>query len=149
MVCLGNICRSPLAEGVMRHYTEQHNLPWQIDSAGTGSWHIGNPPDIRSVQTAQKHGIDISNQRARKFKLADFEDFDVIFVMDKSNRHNLLEIAPSDKAKAKVQLLLEKGRVEYPNFEVPDPYYDGRFDEVFGLIDAACQHIVAMPLIAE
>jgi protein-tyrosine phosphatase len=85
MVCLGNICRSPLAEGVMQHLANKHGLDWRVDSAGTGGWHVGEGPDRRSVRAAQNNGIDISQQICRKFRKSDFDEFDLIFVMDKSN----------------------------------------------------------------
>jgi len=87
MVCLGNICRSPLAQGVMEQKVQLHGLHnWTIDSAGTGNWHVGNPPDPRSINTARKHGLDISKQRARQFSIHDFENFDVIIAMDQKNK---------------------------------------------------------------
>ena len=142
MVCLGNICRSPMAEGIMRHKTAKFGSLWQIDSAGTMGWHKGNPPDKRAIDTARKNGVDISSQRSRQFQTTDFDYFDAIFVMDASNLQAVLAMADTPEQRQKVSLLLEKGRVEYPNFEVPDPYYDGRFQEVFDLIDKACETIV-------
>jgi protein-tyrosine phosphatase len=136
MVCLGNICRSPLAEGVMQHLADEQGLDWQIDSAGTGGWHVGEGPDRRSVRTAKEHGIDISKQVCRKFRQRDFDDFDLIFVMDKSNLSDLLVMAPNEQAAAKVKLLLG-------NKEVPDPYYDGSlFEPVFELIKEGCEEII-------
>src|ERR1700748_3584586 len=93
MVCLGNICRSPLAEGIMQHLADKEGLNWHVDSAGTGNWHIGEGPDHRSVRTAKQHGIDISRQVCRLFTPADFDDFDHILVMDKSNLSNVLAMA--------------------------------------------------------
>ncbi len=90
MVCLGNICRSPLAEGILRHHTQQQDLTWNIDSAGTGAWHAGEKPDPRSIEVAQKNSIDISGQRARQFVLIDFDRFDQIFVMDAENYKNIV-----------------------------------------------------------
>ncbi|MCB0619215.1 MAG: low molecular weight phosphotyrosine protein phosphatase, partial [Saprospiraceae bacterium] len=84
MVCLGNICRSPLAEGILKEKIKENGLPWEVDSAGTGSWHVGEPPDPRSVAVARAHGIDILDQRARQFRPADFRQFDLIFAMDAS-----------------------------------------------------------------
>lgn len=141
MVCLGNICRSPLAEGIL-----QSKLPkdqFIIDSAGTGSWHAGQLPDKRSIETAKKHGIDITNQRARQFKLTDFEDFDYIYAMDISNYKNILSLAPSEMAKSKVKLILNE-LFPNKNIEVPDPYYGGQdgFEEVFKMLDEACNVIV-------
>src|SRR6202012_5116478 len=94
MVCLGNICRSPLAEGVMQHLSDERHLGWTIDSAGTGGWHVGEAPDRRSTHVARAHGIDISRQVCRKFRQSDFRDFDHIFVMDKNNLQDVLAMAP-------------------------------------------------------
>jgi len=115
MVCLGNICRSPLAEGVMQHLADRHSLDWQIDSAGIGGWHVGEGPDRRSVRAARNNGIDISKQVCRKFRQRDFDEFDYIFVMDKSNYADVLAMAPNELSAAKVRLLLG-------DKEVPDPY---------------------------
>ena len=137
MVCLGNICRSPLAEGVMQHLANKHNLDWQIDSAGTGDWHVGEGPDRRSVRAAHDNGIDISKQICRKFRKSDFDEFDLIFVMDKSNYADVLAMAPNEQAAAKVKLLLG-------DREVPDPYYDdSQFQPVFELIEVGCKDIIS------
>src|SRR5260221_6740777 len=93
MVCLGNICRSPLAEGIMQHLAKENGLDWQVDSAGTGNWHVGEGPDRRSVRTARNHGIDISRQVCRLFRISDFDEVDIIFVMDKSKLSDILAIA--------------------------------------------------------
>ena len=136
MVCLGNICRSPLAEGVMQHLAGGHGLNWQIDSAGTGGWHVGEGPDRRSVRTARNHNIDISKQVCRQFRRSDFSDFDLILVMDKYNLSDVLAMAPDEGAAAKVKLLLG-------NKEVPDPYYDdSQFEPVFELIEQGCEGII-------
>lgn len=139
MVCLGNICRSPLAEGIL-----QNKLPAEdfvVDSAGTGGWHAGESPDPRSIKTAKKYGIDISHQKARKFKKSDFEDFDFIFAMDHSNYRDILALAPNEKAKNKVKLILNE--ISPKNNDVPDPYYGGEdgFDKVFKMLDLACNAI--------
>ena len=136
MVCLGNICRSPLAHGVMEHLVAQHGLNWEIDSAGTGNWHIGQAPDRRSIREAAKHGVDISKQVCRQIKTADFDRFDVIYVMDKSNLADVLALARNNQDAAKVKLLLD-------NKIVPDPYYDdAQFAPVYNLIEQGCQHII-------
>ena len=136
MVCLGNICRSPIAEGVMQHLADERGLDWQIDSASTGGWHVGEGPDRRSVRTAKNHGMDISRQVCRKFRQSDFEDFDHIFVMDKSNLHDVVAMAPNDVAIAKVKLLLG-------DKEVPDPYYDDAlFEPVFKMVENGCGEIL-------
>ena len=141
MVCLGNICRSPLAEGIL-----QSKLPkdkFHVDSAGTGGWHAGELPDSRSMKIASKYGIDISYQRARQFKIQDFHAFDYIYVMDQSNYQNVLQLAPNEIVKAKVKLILEE-ITPNQNAEVPDPYYGGEdgFEHVFQLLDEACERIV-------
>jgi protein-tyrosine phosphatase len=136
MVCLGNICRSPLAEGIMQHLVDEQGLDWQIDSAGTGGWHVGEGPDRRSVRTAKHHGIDISKQICRQFRKSDFDEFDHIYVMDKYNLMDVLEMAPDEASASKVKLLLG-------NREVPDPYYDETmFEPVFELIEGRCKDIV-------
>ncbi|MGB5171845.1 MAG: low molecular weight protein-tyrosine-phosphatase [Eudoraea sp.] len=139
MVCLGNICRSPLAEGILRSKLENQGV--FIDSAGTGGYHLGNPPDIRSINIAKAHGIDISSQKCRQFKIKDFEDFDLIYAMDYANYNNLINKAPGLKEQSKVRLLLEE--LDGPVMEVPDPYYGGKdgFEEVYSLIDMACERI--------
>lgn len=134
MVCLGNICRSPLAEGILR---TKLTTDFFVDSAGTGGWHAGQSPDERSIATARNYGIDISNQKARKFTVSDFDTFDHIFVMDQSNYKDVLNLAPDDVAKSKVALILG------PSKEVPDPYYGGQdgFEKVYQLLDQACEEI--------
>ena len=136
MVCLGNICRSPIAEAVFQHLADERGLDWQVDSAGTGGWHVGEGPDRRSVRTAKDHGIDISGQVCRKFQKSDFDAFDHIFVMDKSNLHDVTAMAPDDTAIAKVKLLLG-------DKEVPDPYYDDTlFEPVFRMVEKGCLDII-------
>ena len=136
MVCLGNICRSPLAEGIMQQMANEQHLRWEVDSAGTGRWHVGQGPDRRSVRTANNHGVDISKQVCRKFKIHDFEEFDHIFVMDKNNLSDVLALAPDKEAAKKVKLLLG-------NKEVPDPYYDdAQFEPVFTMIEHGCKAIL-------
>ncbi|MDB5135763.1 MAG: low molecular weight phosphotyrosine protein phosphatase [Mucilaginibacter sp.] len=136
MVCLGNICRSPLAEGIMQHFVDEDGLDWQIDSAGTGNWHVGEGPDRRSVLTARNHGIDISKQVCRQFRRSDFSEFDLILVMDKNNRSEVLAMAPDEQSATKVMLLLG-------DKEVPDPYYDdSKFEPVFALIEQGCRDII-------
>lgn len=139
MVCLGNICRSPLAEGILQNKINPENV--FIDSAGTGGYHIGNKPDLRSIAVAAKYGIDITKQRCRKFGVQDFDDFDIIYVMDKSNYNNVIDLSRSDSDKNKVQLLLNVYDSEV--LEVPDPYYDEQdgFEYVYHLIDKACEEI--------
>ncbi len=139
MVCLGNICRSPLAEGIMRSKLSED---FTVDSAGTGGWHAGELPDKRSIATAKNRGLDITNQRARQFKRSDFDTFDHIFVMDNSNYKDVLALAPNEEAKSKVKLILNE---IFPNenVDVPDPYYGGQdgFENVFDMLDQACEEI--------
>lgn len=139
MVCLGNICRSPLAEGIMRSKLSEDFI---VDSAGTGGWHAGELPDKRSVATAKSKDLDITNQRARQFKINDFDTFDHIFVMDNSNYKDVLALAPNEEAKSKVKLILNE---IFPgeNVEVPDPYYGGQdgFENVYNMLDKACDEI--------
>ncbi|WP_184545932.1 low molecular weight protein-tyrosine-phosphatase [Mucilaginibacter sp. FT3.2] len=136
MVCLGNICRSPLAEGIMQHLSDRQDLGWQVDSAGTGNWHVGEGPDRRSVKTARNHGVDISKQICRLFKQSDFDEFDHIFVMDKYNLSDILNLARTDKQAQKVKLLLG-------DKIVPDPYHDDtQFEPVFELIEGGCKDII-------
>jgi protein-tyrosine phosphatase len=132
MVCLGNICRSPLAEGILKSKLPEDRF--RVDSAGTAGYHIGHAPDPRSIEIAAKNGIDISNQKARKFIADDFHKFDKIFVMDRSNLSNVNQLAVSEQDKSKIALLME-------NDEVPDPYYGNQdgFKKVFDLIDQACE----------
>lgn len=136
MVCLGNICRSPLAQGVFEQLAQDYSIT--VDSAGTANYHSGASPDKRSQLTAKRHGIDISSQRARQFTTADFRDFDYIYVMDRSNLSNVLSLACNEQDSAKVALLLGKDEVE-------DPYYGGDdgFEIVYQKIDAACREIIA------
>ncbi len=139
MVCLGNICRSPLAEGILQNKVNADLV--FVDSAGTAGYHIGNQPDKRSILVAQKYGIDISAQRCRKFNVQDFTDFDRIYVMDKSNYENIIAQSEKESDQAKVELLLSTGDSNIK--EVPDPYYGGAdgFESVFHLINNACECI--------
>lgn len=141
MVCLGNICRSPVAEGILKHKAAIHSIKISVDSAGTSGWHNGSAPDERSQKNAKKNGVIISQQKSRQVTLSDFEEFDLIYAMDNSNYDDLKKLAPS-KHKGKIKLILDE---IYPgkNANVPDPYYttDG-FDEVFNLLDAACEKII-------
>jgi protein-tyrosine phosphatase len=136
MVCLGNICRSPLAHGIMEQLAIANGLDWTIDSAGTGNWHVGEGPDPRSTRTAREHGIDISKQICRQFRISDFDEYDVIYVMDKNNLADVLSLARNNVDAAKVKLLLD-------NQEVPDPYHnDSQFEPVFKMVEEGCRVIV-------
>jgi len=143
MVCLGNICRSPLAEGIMRENINKHQLDWEVDSAGTGSWHTEELPDPRSIAVALQHQIDISHQRARQFRPDDLDFFDLIFAMDSSNYQNIINLAQNEAQKSKVQLIMNMLTPEL-NQAVPDPYYGGEdgFEKVFQMLDQACKAIV-------
>ena len=140
MVCLGNICRSPLAEGILKSKVDAEKV--SVDSAGTGGWHVGEAPDPRSIAVGKKYDIDISSQKGRQFSKNDFQDFDLIFVMDSSNRDNVLKLAESDDDKQKVKLILDE---IFPgeNVDVPDPYYGGDhgFENVYQMLDQACELI--------
>ncbi|MDT0607252.1 low molecular weight protein-tyrosine-phosphatase [Croceitalea rosinachiae] len=139
MVCLGNICRSPLAEGILRSKVNSSLV--LVDSAGTAGYHIGHPPDLRSIEVAKKHHLDISEQRCRKFSPTDFDKFDVIYAMDGANYDDILAHASKDSDKEKVMLLLDEASLS--NNEVPDPYYgelDG-FETIFQMISVACESI--------
>jgi len=147
-VCLGNICRSPTAEGVMRSLVADAGLQdeIEIDSAGTGGWHVGEPPDERAGATASRRGVELSGA-ARQVRAADFEDFDLLLAMDASNLGDLQRAAPGDVERAKVRLLREfdAAGIERGDLDVPDPYHGGPggFDEVFDLVTAACEGLLA------
>jgi protein-tyrosine phosphatase len=147
MVCLGNICRSPLAEGILASKLSKEKF--LVDSAGTGSWHIGHAPDKRSISTAKKNGLNIANQKGRQFTKADFDTFDYIFVMDNSNYNDVIHLAKNDTQKNKVQLILNS---IFPdeNVDVPDPYYGmaNGFDQVYLMLDDACE-VIAKKLITK
>ena len=143
-VCMGNICRSPMAEGLFRHAVKEAGLEHQveIDSAGTHSYHVGSPPDTRAQQAIQKRGIDISGQRSRLVTDRDFADYEYILVMDSANHAHLVRRAPSEH-QAKIRRLLSFSR-KYPNLDVPDPYYGGNdgFEENLDMIQDAVHNLV-------
>ena len=164
-VCLGNICRSPLAEGVFRTMLQDSGKDsrFMVDSAGTGAWHVGQPPDHRMQQTALGHEVDLSSIRARQFGSKDLSDFDVIFAMDKQNQADMMRHATSDEQRSKIMLfrsfdpvlnpgrsMLEENRVDEGGMPtpgemgVPDPYYGGPegFEEVFSIVSRTCSEIV-------
>ena len=143
MVCLGNICRSPIAEGVLHHKAQQQGLDFEVDSAGTAAYHVGENPDSRMQDTALSHGIDISRQTARQFIYSDFDEFDVIYAMDDSNYYDIIRQADNDEQRAKVKLLLNEYKPG-SDMAVPDPWFGGAegFETVFQLVDAACDNIV-------
>ncbi|WP_127137887.1 low molecular weight protein-tyrosine-phosphatase [Flagellimonas oceanensis] len=139
MVCLGNICRSPLAEGILQSKVDSEAV--FVDSAGTAGYHVGNPPDKRSIAVAKKYGLNITHQKCRKFSRQDFLEFDHIYVMDRSNFSDVASLATNKEEASKVKLLLSE--VEVGIQEVPDPYYGGEdgFENVYQMIDRACEAI--------
>ncbi len=143
MVCLGNICRSPLAEGILKAKVREHGLDWQVDSAGTSSWHVGELPDPRSIATARKHGIDITDQRARQLRPEDLDEYDLILAMDRSNLHDILRLARNDEQRRKVRLIMEFADPDNAQ-DVPDPYWDDDgFEQVFHMLERAAEGIIA------
>lgn len=141
MVCLGNICRSPLAEGIVKKKAVSNELDWEVDSAGTSAWHAGENPDRRAIEVASKYGVDISDQRSRKITGRDIRYFDLILAMDTSNYNNVLELCENEVQRKKVKLILE---YSYPgeNRAVPDPYFEGGFEEVFHMLDQASERLI-------
>ena len=143
-VCLGNICRSAMAEGILKHKSITDKLGIEVDSAGTSNYHINEAPDKRMQKKALQHGIDISYQRGRQFTVADFNAFDYIFAMDESNRENILKLANTEADKNKVHLFLN---YSHPNqdLSVPDPYYGGEqgFEDVYQMLNQACDDFIA------
>ena len=138
MVCLGNICRSPLAEGILRNKISNMNVT--VDSAGTAGYHIGSKPDPRAIDIAKKNNIDISSFRARKFERSDFINFDKIYVMDKNNYYDIIDLAENKDQTSKVILITDV--LDSDSF-VPDPYYGdlADFEKVFNLLEKICQKI--------
>lgn len=140
MVCLGNICRSPLAEGILKSKVFLKDV--HVDSAGTSNYHIGSKPDVRSIEVAKEFNIDISTQRGRQFKVEDFDNFDIIYAMDNSNYNNIISLARNEKDVDKVKLILNE---VFPNenLDVPDPYTGGihGFKSVYSMLDQACEVI--------
>ena len=145
MVCLGNICRSPLAEGILASKLPKDKF--KVDSAGTGSWHIGHAPDERSIAVAKKNKLDISKQKGRQFTASDFDFFDYIYVMDNSNYSDVMELSKNQEQKNKVQLILNE-LFPNENVDVPDPYYGvpNGFDAVYKMLEEACD-LIALKLI--
>ncbi len=150
MVCLGNICRSPMAEGILRSKIQAHQLDIEVDSAGTADFHVGECPDSRAIKTAKKFGVDISPLRGRQFTASDFDNFDFIFVMDASNKTNVLKLARNDADRKKVRLFLDLTD-EFKSKDVPDPWFGGDegFVEVFEMLDKACENFLTHELKAK
>jgi len=142
MVCLGNICRSPLAEGIMKTKVKENNLDWIVESAGTGSWHIGKLPDSRSIDVANNHGLDITDQRARQFNASDLDTYDLIFAMDASNYQDITRLANNNSQKEKIHMIMNMATPGM-NQGVPDPYWgnDG-FENVYQMLDLACEKVI-------
>lgn len=140
MVCLGNICRSPLAEGILASKLPKEKFT--VDSAGTGSWHIGRQPDERSIAIAKKHKINISQQKGKQFTVSDFNTFDYIYVMDNSNYLDVVHLAENEEQTKKVQLILN-ALFPNENVDVPDPYFGlpNGFESVYKMLDEACDII--------
>jgi len=143
MVCLGNICRSPLAHGLLRHKVQEQGLDVETDSAGTASYHVDEAPDPRTIKTGRKHGIDISDLRGRQFEVEDFDRFDKIYVMDESNYLNVSRLARNESDKNKVDFILNELEAGSDS-EVPDPYYGGDdgFENVYQMLDKATDSII-------
>jgi len=141
MVCLGNICRSPLAQGILENKVEQNGLGWHVDSAGTSAWHLGERPDSRSIEIATLNGIDISNQKARQFESDDFDNFDLILAMDSTNYRTILSMARNEDDINSVKMIMN---YLFPgqNRQVPDPYYDGSFQSVYDLLDVTIERLI-------
>jgi protein-tyrosine phosphatase len=140
MVCLGNICRSPLAEGILKAKT--NHLDVVVDSAGTAAYHVGEQPDIRSIEIANKYGVDLTSQRARQFSVNDFDEFDKIYAMDSTNYANIISLARDEKDRNKVDVILNESNPK--SFQsVPDPYYGGEngFQDVYEMLEEACDII--------
>jgi protein-tyrosine phosphatase len=140
MVCLGNICRSPLAEGILASKLPKNKFV--VDSAGTGSWHIGRQPDQRSIAVAKKHNINISKQKGRQFTKSDFDAFDYIYVMDNTNYQDVIQLSENKTHIEKVQLILDE-LFPNQNVDVPDPYFGlpNGFEIVFNMLDETCDLI--------
>ncbi len=143
---MGNICRSPTAEGVMRHLLREQGLEdeIEIDSAGTGGWHAGAPPDARATEAARRRGIVLEGA-ARKVRASDFEEYDLLLAADRENVDDLRAIAPDEQARAKVRFLREFDPDSHGDLDVPDPYYGGPagFEDVLDLVEAACRGLLA------
>jgi protein-tyrosine phosphatase len=145
-VCLGNICRSPLAEGILKSKLAKQNIQAEVESAGFESYHINESPDPRAVKLAEKHGINIRDNRCRLFTTEDFDKFDIIYVMDSSNYRDVQYFSRHDEDMDKVEYLLSV--IDGKNKAVPDPYYGGEagFENVYNLINEACDKIAYVKL---
>lgn len=143
MVCLGNICRSPLAEGILKSKVAAAGLDWEVDSAGTSAYHAGELPDSRSIAIAKEYGLDITDQRSRQITINDLNEFDVIYVMDSSNYNNVIDLCSNETEKEKIALIMNMIKPER-NIAVPDPYWeDSGFKKVYLMLDEACDAILS------
>ncbi|MEM6408090.1 MAG: low molecular weight protein-tyrosine-phosphatase [Pseudomonadota bacterium] len=147
VVCFGNICRSPLAEGLLRMRAAEAGLSVYVDSAGTGSWHVGNPPDPRAIVAARVHGFEISDQRARKLRAEDFTAFDQILVMDEQNLVDVLARRPSGVA-TPVNLITDFRKTPGPR-DVPDPYYSSKFEPVIEILEESIKGLLDQRMAAQ
>ena len=147
MVCLGNICRSPIAEGLLSSKLPKENFI--VESCGTGNWHIGKKPDLRSIAVTKKYGLDISSQKCRQFEAADFDIFDYIYVMDGSNYSGVVALSQNEFQKNKVKLILNE-LFPNENMDVPDPYFglENGFELVYKMLNETCE-VIAKKLIAK
>lgn len=141
MVCLGNICRSPIAQGILESKVAKMHLGWHVDSAGTSGWHDGEGPDLRAVEVCRSRGLDISSQVSRKITVKDLDHYDLILAMDSSNYQDVLGLCRTPSQREKVHLILN---FLYPdmNMAVPDPYYNNRFGEVYDLLEDAIDSMI-------
>jgi len=143
IVCKGNICRSPLAHGLLDKKIKMHNLPWSVDSAGTGHWHIGKLPDSRSIKVARSNQLDITYQRARQFAMEDFDKSDIIYVMDEQNHSMLMGCARHDGDRSKINMIMNE---LYPGTDkdVPDPFHNGQedFENVYAVLDEVTDRMI-------
>ncbi|SEP79481.1 low molecular weight protein-tyrosine-phosphatase [Neolewinella agarilytica] len=149
-VCLGNICRSPLAEGLLRREIETRGLDWEVASGGTAGYHTGNPPDPRSIAVARENGLDISEQRSHRVTVEDLENFDIVFGMDRQNVKDLMARAATEEQRRKIHLFLDyAGLQETDGPDVFDPYYDDHaYAGVFELVQRAAENTVGRLLSA-
>ena len=143
LVCLGNICRSPMAEGILRDMIAKEDLPWSTDSAGTGDYHVGEAPDKRAVKAMKDRDIDISDLRARQLRPQDFAEFDLLLAMDASNLRNMQAVAPNAELAKKARLMMDFAP-DHTLREVPDPYFGGDegFGEVYEMLTIACRNLM-------
>jgi protein-tyrosine phosphatase len=143
MVCLGNICRSPIAHGLLQHKVEQLKLDWEIDSAGTSNWHEGELPNENSIKVMHRHGIDITYQHSRPLRRKDMEHFDIIYVMDSNNYKDVTDMAKSEQEIAKVRLIMKEVNPDI-NQPVPDPWglTEQHYQDVYEMLDKATDKII-------